>query len=166
MSLYLMSFDLYLLGFRDGRSVGLPRRAVRQVFGDNVAWRDRDQGVTRYCSDDDGCAITFHPSKSDPARATCVSVTRPLALVEFHDHLLKVLQLGHVALLSPGETGPIIAAESTAAHLPADFLGPPVLVRSAAEIIETITHALDLPRTPALSPSDAGKPAEPVFLAH
>jgi hypothetical protein len=133
-----MSFDLYLIGFADQQSHGIPRLPVLEAFGSGVRWEDDATGLTRY-SRMDGCTVSLSALKDDTSLISCVSVNRPVSDKRLWGSLYKVMQLGNVALFFPGCNGPLIANVSVAAHLPKfEALGQPILVNSGSEIVEQI----------------------------
>jgi hypothetical protein len=132
-----MSFDLYLVCYANQRPSGVPRSAILEAFGDQVRWEDDYSGRThdRYCS------IDLGRLKSEPDLISCVSINRPLADQRFLASLYKIMELDHgafcVAMVFPGDKGPLVASLSAASHL-SEHLGQPIVVHNAAEILEQI----------------------------
>jgi hypothetical protein len=132
-----MSFDLYLVCFENQRPFGVPRSAILEAFGDHVRWEDDYSGRTQY-SPMDGCTIDLGRLKTEPDLISCVSINRPLSDERFLASLYKIMQLGCVAMVFPGGKGPLIASLPAASHLPENFLGQPIVVHNAREILDQI----------------------------
>jgi hypothetical protein len=134
-----MSFDLYFGGCKDGQKASFPRERLDRHFGAYVSHRAPqcltldfgDEGTSYlYCSDEE--YIDFF------------SINRPASAICLFEAILDLLRSESLVLFMPGQCPPLVGSAATVSHVPADMVeanGSPVVVTSAAEIVQCIRQA-------------------------
>jgi hypothetical protein len=138
----IMSFEVFLQCFQDGRPAGIPLPPLRALFPIVDEQSEKDYWFVRY-DDESSCDIYLQFLDSDLALVHSLTVHRPCANGGLWKALLEILRLGPVTLYFPGDAPPLVATEHAGRQIPnemIDVLGRPNVVSSPEEIIETIRH--------------------------
>ena len=139
-----MSFEVVVQSFRHGGPAGIPRRALRKVFGKHLSEPEPDFWKLRY-DELNYCDLylSFWSFHGDPGMVTGFTVHRPCPDPRLWDALMAILALGDVVLYYPGYGLPLVVRDSVAAHMPEDMvksLGRPLVVTSGREILQRIQN--------------------------
>ena len=137
-----MSFEVFILGFKNGEPEWFPAQRVRDAFGTHVVECLAYAWCLRYDEPNvNGVTLMKHPS--DPSLISGFSVDRPGADIRMWDTLASILASGPFAFVF-GSHPPLIGNPDAVQHLPPNMLasmGQPRLVRSGQEIQHEIRTA-------------------------
>jgi hypothetical protein len=137
-----MSFDVFVECFEHGKSNGIPEREIRAAFGS--ALRDDPQfecWLVGYGPEPTGTStVYFSRDSSDAEKITGFMVNRPLADPRFWNAIYRIMLLGNVVLVFPGNEHPLVAAPAAIEHLP-EGLQDAVVVENGQGIVAAIQSA-------------------------
>ncbi|HEY1315319.1 MAG TPA: hypothetical protein VGE92_15665 [Steroidobacteraceae bacterium] len=134
-----MSYDLFVGCFVDGEKARFPRERLESYFGPYITRREQN------CSTlDFGAHGTSYLYCADQIQIDGFSINRPVGAPELFQALFDALRAGPLVLFAPGDCPPLIGDAQHSVHVPAAMvaaLGTPVVLRSAAEILQRIATA-------------------------
>jgi hypothetical protein len=137
-----MGFEIYLRCLDDDAPHGLPRAAVRALFPIIDEESQHNRWTVRY-DRENTChiSVTSHPSHDD--FLSFISIERPCGDLRFWETILALLKMGRAVCYFPGGP-PLVADQAVGAALPTEevqSLGPPVLVKSAQDILRILQNS-------------------------
>lgn len=113
---------------------------MRSLFPVVETESEADYWFVKY-DDLNTCHIGVRAVPSDPDLLASLCVFRPCSDPRLWEALVATMRLGNVVLYFPGCRCPLVAAEATVAHLPADLtesLGRPQVVSTAEQVAEAV----------------------------
>jgi hypothetical protein len=137
-----MSFEVFILGFKNGGPEWFPAQRVRDAFSPHVVECEPYAYCLRYEGPNvNGVTLMKHPS--NPSLISGFSIDRPGADIRMWDTLAFILASGPFAFVFSSHP-PLIGNPDVVQHLPHDMLasmGQPRLVRNGQEIRREIQGA-------------------------
>jgi hypothetical protein len=134
-----MSFDLNLIGLKDGGPADFPASIVREALGPFIQSRDGDFCILAF---PDGGGGEMNADDEDAEFTNGVTISRASG-EDVYNSLYEILRQTHSVLIwSFG--GCVIADSSVMNDLPeglVESVGEPILVRSGAEIAAAVRNS-------------------------
>src|SRR5438045_1247058 len=129
-----MNSVIFLQCFRNQKSDGIPRDALRKAFGPLLKEPEPDFWCIP-CDAGNACTFFLEPFHAESVHQ--LTVRRACHDARLWDALAAILGFGHVILYSPTAPAPLVLDETVIQHLPfglLQVLGNPVVIRTGQEI--------------------------------
>ncbi len=139
-----MSFEVFLACYHAGNPAGVPRSEIHDLFDAHVSAHSEPDWWDLVYDWETTCSLSLQPMDGDNELIHWITVHRPCGDRRFWQFLLQLMTKGNVVLFFPGDSPPLVAKASVAAHMPAariESLGQPVVVADPDEILMYIQTA-------------------------